>query len=129
MTDHDQLRSEVTETLDALDAGPDAEPTFSTPWQARAFAITVALTDGTDFEWDRFQEFFVDRIQSVDEAAMQRDVEGVYYEQWLDALEELLVESGTISEADIDGRQAEFEAGDREASEFVVEELPDTAPE
>lgn len=123
--DDRDIQAEAEETLAALVNKSEADPTFDTPWQARAFAITVALTERETYDWDRFQEHFIERIQSTDEAVMQRNVEQVYYEEWLATLEELLANSGTIVEEELDQRQAEFEVGDREASEFVVERSPE----
>ena len=57
-TDRDTTRSG--------DAVPD-DPTFSAPWQARAFAIAVALTDDdAQFEWAEFQRELVAEIERAD---------------------------------------------------------------
>ncbi|MFB6299488.1 MAG: nitrile hydratase accessory protein [Halobacteriales archaeon] len=100
---------------------PDMEdaPTFHAPWQARAFAIAVALTDDdADMEWQDFQGRLVEMVQSeaVDDS---ENPEEVYYRQWLRALERLLVEEGILTEAEFRTRTVEFAAGDRDASEFV----------
>ena len=61
---------------------PDREgPVFEAPWQARAFAIAVALRDGGHLSWPSFQCLLADRI-----AADPADAQD-YYEHWLSALE------------------------------------------
>lgn len=47
-------------------------------------------------------------------------VEADYYEQWLRALESLLVDEGLVAEGELADRVREFETGARDASEFVV---------
>lgn len=115
------------EGIDAAMAAVDeaVEPaegvTFDAPWQARAFGVAVALHEREGRDFSRFQERFVERIQSTDPEAMQDGVEATYYERWLEALEELLVEEGLVSEAELDRRAAAFTEGERDAAEFVVD--------
>ncbi len=96
-------------------------PTFEEPWQARAFGIAVALhDDGAGFEWPAFQERLIEEVQREDPGVADAEaLEGVYYEQWLAALERLLVEDGVIESGELEGRAAEFAAGERTAEEFV----------
>ncbi len=98
------------------------EPAFDAPWQARAFAIAVSLTDRGDgtLPWDDFQGRLVEEIERDGDAV--DPTEDVYYEQWLRALERLLVEEGLIESGELDERVAAFEAGERDASEFVIGE-------
>lgn len=105
--------------LDADSLPTDGEkPVFDAPWQARAFALAVTLTDD-EFQWNDFQTRLVDEIQDNDSPS-DDDSETIYYEQWLAALERLLVEEDVLSDGELTNRVAEFEAGDRDASEFVV---------
>jgi nitrile hydratase accessory protein len=106
----------------ALARDEDADgPTFDEPWQARAFGIAVALhDDGAGFEWSSFQERLIEEIRREDPTASDSDaVEGVYYEQWLAALERLLVEDGVLDHDELGERAASFAAGERTAEEFV----------
>ena len=121
----------------------DGDATFSEPWQARAFALAVSVTDEDGEgvgEWNAFQERLVAEIEAADSPAelASRDEppeldsdESAYYEQWLTALEELLVSSG-IDAVALRERALEFERGERDAHEFVdgdphehVEALPE----
>ena len=118
--------------------GVDAEPTFHAPWQARAFGVAVALYDGgTGFDWSAFQRRLIaaveetpsdvaDGIPSTAAGASDavdhadgRDVERIYYEQWGEALERLLLDHEVLDADRIDDRAAEFAAGERTAAEFV----------
>lgn len=95
------------------------DPTFEAPWQARAFAIAVSLTDrgGGDLPWEDFQARLIDEIETDTNTA---PIDMVYYEQWLRALERLLIEEAIIEPGELVERASEFEAGDRDASEFVI---------
>ena len=99
-------------------------PTFDEPWQARAFGIAVALyDDGAGFEWSSFQERLIEEVQREDPTASDADaLEGVYYEQWLAALERLLVDDGVLDPGELSDRAASFASGERTAEEFVAGE-------
>ncbi|QLG61606.1 nitrile hydratase accessory protein [Halorarum salinum] len=103
-------------------------PTFAEPWQARAFALAVALTDEgeRDRNWDGFRRELVaelDRSAGAGggtEAGDEVDGdEGDYYGAWLAALERFLTERGVIDAEAFAERAAEFADGDRDAHEFV----------
>jgi len=102
----------------------DDAPVFDEPWQARAFGIAVALyDDGDGFEWSAFQERLIEAVRRDDPEATDADaLEGVYYEQWLAALERLLVDDGVVDPGELEERAASFAAGDRTAGEFVAGE-------
>lgn len=109
----------------------DGDATFAEPWQARAFALAVSVTDeDTDSgvgAWTEFQERLVAEIEEAESAAdlvspddpapLEGD-ESDYYQQWLSALEDLLVTEAVDAE-DLRERALAFERGDRDAHEFV----------
>lgn len=99
---------------------PDA-PVFEEPWQARAFGLAVAVyDDGAGFEWSDFQERLIEEVGREDPTASDAEaLEGVYYEQWLAALERLLVEDEVLDPGELGERAASFAAGERTAEEFV----------
>lgn len=103
-------------TADDTDDGP----TFDEPWQARAFALAVALTgeDQRDWTWEEFQRELVSEVEA-DPGPAGSD-EAVYYRQWLRSLERFLVDRGAVDPDDLLARAAEFEAGERDAHEFVA---------
>ncbi|MXV63432.1 nitrile hydratase subunit alpha [Natronorubrum sp. JWXQ-INN-674] len=112
--------------------GVDAEPTFTAPWQARAFGVTVALYDeGSGFDWSAFQRRLIEAVDATPTGAYAtncgRDaeadagaIERIYSEQWHGALERLLVGHDVLEPDAIDARAVEFVAGERTAEEFVA---------
>jgi len=137
---------DLPDGLAALGGGgstPDSGPAFRAPWQARAFGVAVALRDaGPGIDWSAFQERLIDAVEAAggldpddparsDEAGALADAlddgrdgaaERAYYEQWLDALERLVVDRGLLDAAAVDARAGEFAGGDRTAEEFVAGE-------
>ena len=113
----------VAAAADAADI-EGAPPAFDAPWQARAFAMAVALCESGAYEWPDFQGRLVEHIEAADPAEMQADVEGVYYRAWMAALEDLLRDTDVLTDAELDERQAEFGAGERDESEFERVEGP-----
>jgi nitrile hydratase accessory protein len=70
-------------------------PTFEEPWQAKAFAIAVALHERGFYTWQEWSETLGARIATAGEAD--------YYGEWLAALEELLTEKGVTTAAETAG--------------------------
>jgi len=83
----------VHEIIEAARAvAPQAQ--FKEPWEARAFAITVALWQSGRFQWDDFQQRLIAEIASAD-AAGSADASGKdYYQHWLAALLTMLSDRG-----------------------------------
>lgn len=106
---------------DSILAGDSSSlPSFDEPWQARAFAIAVAITNREDtgsFEWDEFNAAFVSELDGT--APLNDDIENRYYDEWVDAIETLLLDAGVISPGEYEERTREFKSGNRDASEFV----------
>ncbi len=114
--------------------GFDEQPTFAAPWQARVFALAVALTDETDRDrtWAAFRGELVAEIEAADRldpsavsdpAILPTDddqTETAYYRAWLAALERFLSDRGVIDAETFADRAAAFAAGDRDAHEFVT---------
>lgn len=110
--------------LGALEGDEDGEaaPAFHAPWQARAFAIAVALSDEGTYEWAAFQERLAEEIERADEPEVPDDdaaSEATYYRRWLAALERLLLADDVLEDAELTERTREFASGDRDASEWV----------
>jgi nitrile hydratase accessory protein len=78
-------------SLRELPPGMD-EPVFTEPWQASAFAMTVALNERGAFTWTEWAQALGAELKSGDE----------YYACWLRALEKLLIAKGAASPAEID---------------------------
>lgn len=69
--------------------GPDA-PVFAEPWQAQAFALTVALHARGVFTW---AEWAAELSKQVARPGAAQDGSD-YYQHWLATLEALLMEKG-----------------------------------
>lgn len=81
----------------ALPPGID-EPVFAEPWQAQAFALTVALHGKGLFSWSEWADALSSEVRQPDAAPDGHD----YYEHWLAALEKLLAAKGAAMPADVD---------------------------
>ena len=66
---------------------PDA-PGFAAPWQAQAFALTVALSEAGLFTWPEWTAVFSEALKGG--AADGSD----YHDRWLGALERILQARG-----------------------------------
>ena len=64
------------------------EPVFREPWEAQAFALTVALYERGAFSWPEWSAVLAEEI---DRAGDEDNGEG-YYQHWLRALERLVAE-------------------------------------
>jgi nitrile hydratase accessory protein len=104
----------VTTALDT--AGPAAPPrsngelVFSEPWESRAFGMAVTLADAGAFTWDDFRDRLVARIGAWEAEHGLDDPGFRYYACWLDALEDVLVDGGTLGDADVTERSVAFAA-------------------
>lgn len=81
------------------------EPVFSEPWQAQAFALTVALHDKGVFSWGEWAEALSAEVKKPGAAADGLD----YYEHWLAALETLLASKGAAATPEVDAMAAAWE--------------------
>ena len=76
----------------------DAEgPVFREPWEAQAFAMTLALYDRGLFKWPEWASILGDEIKRA-QAAGDPDTGETYYRHWLAALERIVAEKG-VSDA------------------------------
>jgi nitrile hydratase accessory protein len=74
------------------------EPVFAEPWQAQAFALTVALHEKGLFSWSEWAETLSAEVKKPEAAADGHD----YYDRWLAALEKLLAEKGVAQAPEVD---------------------------
>lgn len=87
---------------------PPRDAVFNEPWEARAFALALALAEAGLFEWEEFRQRLIAEIAASD-AAVAAGEHGAttYYEAWLRALEALAGAKGIASSGEID-RSAGF---------------------
>jgi nitrile hydratase accessory protein len=67
------------------------EPVFREPWEAQAFALTVALHERGAFSWPEWSAALAEEIEMAQRAGDPDTGEG-YYHHWLRALERLVAE-------------------------------------
>src|SRR4029079_12807470 len=77
----------------------DAEgPVFREPWEAQAFAMTLALSDRGLFVWPEWAAILGDEIKKA-QAAGDPDTGETYYQHWLNALERIVAEKSVTDAA------------------------------
>jgi nitrile hydratase accessory protein len=69
-----------------LDKG---SPVFKEPWEAKAFAMTLALHERGVFTWPQWAAALSQQIASA-QAVGDADLGDTYYQHWLLALESLV---------------------------------------
>lgn len=76
----------------------DADHVFSAPWEARAFALALKLSEAGHFTWDEFRERLIAEVGASDKIRARDGTSdhGEYYEHFLRALEKLLAEKHLV---------------------------------
>jgi nitrile hydratase accessory protein len=73
-------------------------PVFREPWEAQAFAMTLALHEGGMFTWPQWAATLAEEIRRA-QTAGDPDNGETYYRHWLNALERLIAEKGVTDTA------------------------------
>ena len=88
-------------TPDQHAAPGDADgPVFREPWQAQAFAMTLALHRQGLFTWPEWAATLAQQIATA-QAAGDADLGDTYYTHWLAALELLVTAKGATSAVEL----------------------------
>jgi nitrile hydratase accessory protein len=82
------MRDEALRNLPGIPMDADS-PVFNEPWEARAFAMTLALYERGVFTWPQWAEALSRQIELA-RAAGYEDLGDTYYQHWLRALESLV---------------------------------------
>ncbi|MEA2929902.1 MAG: hypothetical protein QOG38_2330 [Hyphomicrobiales bacterium] len=92
----------------------DAEgPVFREPWEAQAFAMTLALYERHMFTWPEWAAVLSQEIKRA-QAAGDPDTGETYYRHWVNALERLVAEKGVVDAATLSRYQHAWDhAADR----------------
>jgi nitrile hydratase accessory protein len=72
----------------------NGELVFEAPWQGRAFGMALAVVDRLGLEWNAFQARLIAAITAHPQAA--------YYDCWIAALEQLLLDCDVVSAEEMD---------------------------
>ena len=91
----------------------NGELVFEEPWEGRAFGIAVVLNNQRVYPWRDFREHLVTEISSDESHGIQ----GRYYDQWLRAMESLLLDQGLVTPEELERRTEEYATGAREDHE------------
>ena len=92
------------------------ELTFSAPWEARAFAIALRLSESGVCTWDEFRERLMVEIAKADKVRAHGWVESGagYYTYFLSALEKLLRDKGIVDVASLEATMDAISAAGHE---------------
>ncbi len=71
-------------------------PVFREPWEAQAFAMTLALHERGLFTWPEWSATLGDEIKRA-QAGGDPDTGDTYYQHWLAALERLVAQKGVAN--------------------------------
>lgn len=72
-------------------------PVFREPWEAQAFAMTLALHERGLFTWPEWAAKLADEIKRAQDAG-DPDTGETYYRHWLAALERIVAEKGVTDD-------------------------------
>ncbi|HWT35899.1 MAG TPA: nitrile hydratase accessory protein [Paraburkholderia sp.] len=100
--------------LEALPGLPrdSAGPVFAAPWQAAAFAMTLALHERGVFTWPEWAAALADAIRDA-QAQGDPDRGDTYYAHWLTALERIATAKGCVTLDGLIERQDAWDAAAR----------------
>lgn len=106
----------IAAALVAEAEGPAAPPrsngelVFEAPWESRAFGVAIALAESRTCDWEEFRSRLIAEIGTWEhEHAGDPDAGWNYYERWLGALEQLLLDARLLSQEEIEARAAQLE--------------------
>jgi nitrile hydratase accessory protein len=105
----------MTDALAGLPGQPRDEsgPVFREPWEAQAFAMTLALHARGLFTWPEWARALASEIRAA-QASGDADLGDTYYRHWLAALEKLVVDKRASSPEELARyRRAWHRAADR----------------
>ena len=89
----------------------NGELIFSEPWEGRVFGMAITLHGEGTYPWEEFRDRLIAVVNSTDH---KPDPAPDYYEHWLAALEQLLLDKGIMTREEFECRKAEFASGERE---------------
>ncbi len=73
-----------------------AGPVFREPWEAQAFAMTIALHESGVFTWKEWADTLAIEIERA-QARGDPDTGETYYQHWLAALEKIVAQKGVAT--------------------------------
>jgi nitrile hydratase accessory protein len=110
--------AEAVAALPGIPRGPEG-PVFREPWEAQAFAMTLALHERGLFGWNEWTAVLGDEIKRA-QAGGDPDTGETYYRHWLAALERIVAEKRITDSAALERY--------RDAWEHAAERTPHGTP-
>jgi nitrile hydratase accessory protein len=101
------MSTKTAEDLIAAARALAPEAVFSEPWEARAFAVAVALSEAGQFQWAEFQQNLIEEIDAAEKTGRTTSGGADYYRYWLGALTRLLNAKGIVGGAELQARIAD----------------------
>ncbi len=86
----------------------DDEPVFNAPWEAQAFAMTLALYERGVFDWNEWAANLAAAIRDA-QLAGDPDSGENYYGHWLTALENISTAKGLVTNRALLDRRHEWD--------------------
>jgi nitrile hydratase accessory protein len=102
---------ELRIVLPGLPCG-ESGPVFDAPWEAQAFAMTLALHERGMFTWTEWAHALNEAILDAQRAG-DPDRGDTYYVHWLTALERITTAKGLVSIDGLAQRRNEWDAAAR----------------
>lgn len=103
-------------------------PVFREPWEARAFAVALALHERGVFTWPEWAAMLADEISRA-QAAGDADSGDTYYRHWLATLERMIAAKNVTTRATLHRyRDAWDHAADRTPHGRPIELRPEDFP-
>lgn len=96
--------------------GPAAPPrrngelVFREPWEGRVFGLALALEEDGVFSWETFRQRLIAEIGEADR--LPPEGRPHYYESWLAALAQVLVDKNILTSHEIMDRTRRFATGE-----------------
>ncbi|GAB4372878.1 MAG: hypothetical protein Kow00121_15590 [Elainellaceae cyanobacterium] len=94
---------------------------FDRPWEERAFGMAIALSKKGHYEWEDFRQELIASIAQWEATHCKDDPDWDYYQRWMLALEQLLVESDLINLQELEERTAQLLTQDNQALQKPVD--------
>ncbi len=88
----------------------NGELVFREPWEGRAFGLAMALQEDGVFAWQAFRQQLIAAIGKADRLPAEERPH--YYENWLAALEQVLVHMSILTPREIEDRMRRFATGE-----------------
>jgi nitrile hydratase accessory protein len=93
---HDEI-ARAAASVAPIPRGEDGAPVFREPWEAQAFAMTLALHERGVFTWSEWATALSAEIRRAQDAG-DCDDGSTYYRHWLAAIERLVAEKNIATE-------------------------------